>query len=104
MTHLPSMFVVGHVDYVRTVRLRPLGPEETELTAEWLFSPEALASDALDLDNIVAFGEEVLGEDAAICETNQRGLRSHRYRAGVLMPEEYELHRFHQWVRERHGV
>ena len=43
-THLPSMFVVGHVDYVRTVRLAPLGPEQTELTAEWLFSPEALAA------------------------------------------------------------
>lgn len=101
VTHLPSMFVVGHVDYVRSVRLRPLGPEETELTAEWLFSPEALASDTLDLDNIVAFGEEVLREDAQICEINQRGLHSLRYQAGVLMPEEYELHRFHDWVRAR---
>ena len=46
-THLPSMFVVGHVDYVRTVSLRPVGPEQTELTAEWLFAPEALASDSV---------------------------------------------------------
>ena len=28
--HLPSMFIVGHVDYVRTVRLVPLGPEQTK--------------------------------------------------------------------------
>ncbi|MGX9572023.1 hypothetical protein [Mesorhizobium sp. f-mel] len=46
-TNLPSMFIVGHVDYVRTVRLV-------------------------------------------------------RHKAGMLMPEEYELHRFHNWVRERH--
>jgi Rieske 2Fe-2S family protein len=101
-THLPSMFVVGHVDYVRTVSLRPVGPEQTELTAEWLFAPEALASDAFDLDNIVSFGVQVLEEDAAVCEINQRGLHSARHQAGVLMPEEYDIHRFHRWVRAQH--
>ncbi|AZO00286.1 aromatic ring-hydroxylating dioxygenase subunit alpha [Mesorhizobium sp. M9A.F.Ca.ET.002.03.1.2] len=100
-TNLPSTFIVGHVDYVRTVRLVPLGPEQTELTAEWLFSPEALADPTADLDNIVAFGRQVLEEDADICEVNQNGLRSRRHKAGVLMPEEYELHRFHNWVREQ---
>ncbi|MER9645891.1 SRPBCC family protein [Mesorhizobium sp. M0199] len=103
-TNLPSMFVVGHVDYVRTVRLVPLGPEQTELTAEWLFSPEALVDPAADIDNIVAFGTQVLEEDADICEVNQKGLRSMRHKAGVLMPEEYDLHRFHNWVRERHAA
>ncbi|MBZ9895321.1 MULTISPECIES: aromatic ring-hydroxylating dioxygenase subunit alpha [unclassified Mesorhizobium] len=102
VTSLPSMFIVGHVDYVRTVRLAPLGPEQTELTAEWLFAPEALA--ATDIDNIVGFGTQVLEEDAAICEVNQKGLRSMRHKAGVLMPEEYDLHRFHDWVRERHAA
>ncbi|ESX62071.1 dioxygenase [Mesorhizobium sp. LSHC422A00] len=101
-TNLPSMFIVGHVDYVRTVRLVSLGPEQTELTAEWLFAPEALAE--TDIDNVVAFGTQVLEEDAAICEINQKGLRSMRHKAGVLMPEEYDLHRFHNWVRERHAA
>ena len=102
-THLPSMFIVGHVDYVRIVSLRPIGPQETELTAEWLFAPEALASDGFDLDNIVSFGTEVLEEDAAVCELNQRGLRSARHEAGVLMPEEYDIKRFHDWVRAAHA-
>ena len=97
--HLPSMFVVGHVDYVRTVRLRPLGPEKTELTAEWLFLPEALEQAGDGLANILEFGLRVLEEDAAICEINQRGLRARPHVSGVLMPEEYELHRFHRWVR-----
>ncbi|RWC77809.1 MAG: aromatic ring-hydroxylating dioxygenase subunit alpha [Mesorhizobium sp.] len=101
-TSLPSMFIVGHVDYVRTVRLVPLGPEQTELVAEWLFAPEALAE--TDIDNIITFGTQVLEEDAAICEVNQKGLRSMRHTAGVLMPEEYDLHRFHNWVRERHAA
>ncbi|TPO11454.1 aromatic ring-hydroxylating dioxygenase subunit alpha [Mesorhizobium sp. B1-1-5] len=101
-TSLPSMFIVGHVDYMRTVRLAPLGPEQTELTAEWLFAPEALAE--TDVENIVAFGTQVLEEDAAICEINQKGLRSLRHKAGVLMPEEYDLHRFHDWVRGHHAA
>jgi len=98
-THLPSMFVVGHVDYVRSVRLMPIGPEETELTADWLFPAEALSKREIDIDRIVAFGRLVLDQDAAICEINQRGLRSRRHREGVLMPEEYDVHRFQQWVR-----
>jgi Rieske 2Fe-2S family protein len=82
--------------------VRPFSPEETELTAEWLFAPDALAQ--TDIDNIVAFGTQVLEEDAAICEINQRGLRSMRHEAGVLMPEEYDLRRFHEWVRQRHAA
>ena len=102
-THLPSMFIVAHVDHVRTVRLMPLGPERTELIAEWLFAPEALAERAR-IDSIVRFGQKVLEQDAAICEVNQRGLRSKRHDAGVLMPEEYDIARFHDWVRARHAT
>ena len=101
--NLPSMFIVGHVDYVRTVRLMPLGPEKTELTAEWLFLPEALAAAGDGLANIVQFGMRVLEEDAAVCEINQKGLHARPHRAGILMPEEYDLHRFHEWVRAEHA-
>jgi glycine betaine catabolism A len=98
--HLPAMFIVGHVDYVRTVTLLPLGPEQTKLTAEWLFPPQEMPPKGLD--NIVGFGRQVLEEDAAVCELNQRGLHSRRHKAGVLMPEEYDLHRFHRWVSAQH--
>jgi Rieske 2Fe-2S family protein len=54
------------------------------------------------LDNIVGFGRQVLEEDAAVCELNQRGLHSRRHKAGVLMPEEYELARFHRWIVDQH--
>jgi len=101
VTHLPSMFVVGHVDYVRYVRLVPLGPERTELVAEWLFAPEALA-EAERVEAIVRFGSLVLDQDAGICEVNQRGLHCRRHEAGALMPEEYDIARFHEWVRARH--
>jgi Rieske 2Fe-2S family protein len=95
----PSVYMVGHVNYARVVRLHPLGPEATELSAEWLFPPETLADKDFDMGNIVDFATLVMEQDGAACELNQRGLRSLRHEAGVLMPQEYAVHQFHQWVR-----
>ncbi|QIG46634.1 aromatic ring-hydroxylating dioxygenase subunit alpha [Nordella sp. HKS 07] len=99
VTLLPTMFVVAHADYVRAVSLRPLGPERTELRAEFLFPPETLQAPGFDLDDVVSFATTVMLQDGEACEINQRGLRSSRYRHGTLMPQEFEVHRFHEWVR-----
>jgi Rieske 2Fe-2S family protein len=99
LTSLPSMFIVAHVDYVRVVRLRPLGAERTEMSIEFLFLPETLADPKRDLMNAVEFTNIVMSEDAEICELNQRGLRALPHAGGVLMPEEYAIRQFHSWVR-----
>jgi len=99
MTGLPSVFLVGHVDYVRVVRLLPLGPEKTELRVEYLFSPETLADAKFDLRNVVDFTNLVMTEDAEVCELNQRGLRAGPHAHGVVMPEEYVIRQFHDWLR-----
>ncbi len=99
VTSLPSAFVVAHVDYVRVVRLRPLGPEQTELTAEWLFPPETLADPAFDAAKTAEFATLVMEQDAEVCELNQRGLHALPHNAGVLMHEEYYVKGFHDWVR-----
>ncbi len=36
---LPSLFVVGHVDHARAMRILPLGPERTLVEATWLIPP-----------------------------------------------------------------
>lgn len=99
MTSLPSMFIVGHVDYVRVVRLLPLGPERTELRVEYLFSPGTLESPRFDLRNIVEFTDLVMSEDAQVCELNQRGLRALPHARAVVMPEEYAIKQLHDWIR-----
>jgi Rieske 2Fe-2S family protein len=98
LTGLPSMFIVGHVDYVRSVRLLPLGPERTELRVEYLFSKETLADPAFDKRKVVDFTNQVMIEDADVCEINQRGLRARYHVRGVVMPEEYVIRQFHEWV------
>ena len=102
-TLLPTMYVVAHVDYVRAVSLRPLGPEETELTAEWLFPAKTLAAPQFGLANVTDFATRVMLEDGAACELNQRGLRSSKFGHGTLMPQEFDVFNFHQWVRRSLG-
>ena len=98
VTAYPSMFIVAHVDYVRTVQLVPLDPERVLLRAQWLFLPETLAQPDFDLANVTDFATTVLLEDGAACELNQQGLRSSRYDGGRLMPQEFDVHGFQAWV------
>src|ERR1700692_1056483 len=95
LTILPSVFIVGHPDYVRLVALRPLGPEQTEMCVEYLFAPQTLADPRFDLSNAVDFADRVMTEDAQICELNQQGLRALPHRQGVVMPEEYLVTQFY---------
>lgn len=98
VTLWPSTYVVAHVDYVRSVRIEPLAPERTRLVAEWHFSPDTLARPGFDPATVAAFAKTVMLQDGEASEMNQRGMRSPAFRAARLMPEEYEIHRFHQWV------
>jgi glycine betaine catabolism A len=99
MTGVPSVFIVAHVDYVRVVRLLPLGPERTHMSIEFLFLPETLTDPTRDIMNAVEFTDIVMSEDAEICELNQRGLHALPHQRGVLMPEEYAIRQFQDWVR-----
>jgi Rieske 2Fe-2S family protein len=99
MTCVPSVFIVAHVDYVRIVRLLPLAPERTHMSIEFLFLPETLTDPTRDIMNAVKFTDIVMSEDAQICEINQRGLHALPHERGVLMPEEYAIRQFQDWVR-----
>ncbi|MGL6211682.1 MAG: aromatic ring-hydroxylating oxygenase subunit alpha [Paracoccaceae bacterium] len=98
VTMWPSAYVVAHVDYVRSVRIVPLGPEKTRLIAEWHFSADTLAQPGFDPSHVAAFAKTVMTQDGEASEMNHRGIRSPAFTAARLMPEEYEIHRFTQWV------
>lgn len=98
---LPSVFIAGHIDYMRTVRVLPLGPEQTELEVEWLFPVETLERPDFDLEDVTEFTKLVMRQDAQASEMNQRGLRARDFMQGVLMPEEHYVKAFQDWVRIR---
>jgi Rieske 2Fe-2S family protein len=97
----PTMFLVAHVDYVRSVRVLPLGPEETELTVDWYVHRDRVDHPALDVGQLTAFASQVVAEDARACELNQAGLRCGRHAGGVLLEVEDYVYDFEQWVRGR---
>ncbi len=102
-TLFPTMFVVAHQDYVRSVRVMPLGPESTRLTVDWLLPASSMNADPTLIKKMTNFARQVVKEDARACELNQKGLRSSRHQQGVLMPQEYDVLAFDNWVRERLG-
>lgn len=98
ITLWPSIYIVAHVDYVRAVRLEPLSPERTRLVAEWYFPKLTLEQDGFDASEVAGFAKLVMAQDGEAAEMNQRGMRSPAFVRGRLMPEEYEIHRFHRWL------
>ena len=42
-----------------------------------------------------------MSQDGEACELNQKGLYNPGINSGVLMPEEYEVKRFQDWVRSK---
>lgn len=98
---LPTMFMVGHIDYVRVVRLTPLSVDRTELRAQWFFREETLARDDFRASEFANYARLVLRQDARAAEMNQRGLRCIAHDHGVLMAEEYEVLAFQRWVIEQ---
>lgn len=98
---LPSVFIAAHVDYVRTVRVLPLGPESTSLEVEWLFQPETLERAGFDLEDIIGFTKLVMQQDCEASELNQSGLNAIPFEHGVLMPEEHYVKAFQEWVSNR---
>jgi Rieske 2Fe-2S family protein len=96
-----SMFIVAHVDYVRSVHVLPRGPEEIEINVTWLLPRGAAETCADGIHPILELGRLIVQQDGQVCEINQRGQKSRRHEAGVLVPQEWALHEFHQWLRDR---
>jgi Rieske 2Fe-2S family protein len=101
VTLWPSTYVVAHVDHVRCVRLEPISPTTTRLVAEWYFPAETLAQPGFDAAQVASFARLVMEQDGAASEMNQRGIASPGFTTGTLMPEEYEIHRFHRWLLQQ---
>ena len=95
----PSMFLGGYADHVRAVRVTPVSSEKVKITAEWLFEKDTIDNKNYDISNVVSFACTVMEQDAYACELNQKGLHSIPYKNGVLMPEEYVIKSFHDWLK-----
>ena len=101
LTNWPSMFMAIFIDHIRIVRVTPINEKTMSLSVDWFFESETLNDPNYDKKNVIDFATLVMGQDGDACELNQKGVYNPTSKPGTLMPEEYELKRFHDWLRQK---
>ena len=96
---LPNLFLNVHPDYVNSQLMFPTGPQSVRMVYDWLFEPRHLPLAEPDLEHYVALWDLTNRQDARNCEWQQQGMQSRAFGHGVYVPQEFDAHRFAQWVR-----
>jgi len=99
----PNLMLNVYPDNFSTNLILPLGHGRTATLFDWYFKdPE---KSRVQIDETVAFSDEIQIEDIDICETVQRGLRSSTYDTGRYSPRrENGVHHFHKLYEESMGL
>jgi len=101
--HPPNLFLNVHPDYVNSHMMFPTGPQSVRIVYDWLFEPRNLPLADDDLAHYVALWDITNRQDARNCEWQQGGVRSRAFDHGWYVPQEFDCHRFAEWVRQRLG-
>ena len=94
----PNLFLNVQPDYVNSHLMFPTGPESVRIVYDWLFEPAHMPRGA-DLDHYTALWEVTNRQDAQNCQWQQQGIHSREFRHGHYVPQEFDCHRFAEWVR-----
>jgi len=91
----PNLMLNVYPDNFSTNLIVPIGQGRTATLFDWYFKdPDAARQ---QIEETVAFSDEIQIEDIDICESVQRGLRSTTYEAGRFSPKrENGVHHFHR--------
>jgi len=101
---LPNLFLNVHPDYVNAQLMFPTGPQSVRMVYDWLFEPQHLPLAPADLEHYVALWDITNRQDAQNCEWQQEGMRSREFRHGIYVPQEFDAHRFAEWIRKGLGA
>jgi Rieske 2Fe-2S family protein len=94
----PNLFLNVQPDYVNSHMMFPTGPESVRIVYDWLFEPEHMPRGE-NLEHYTALWEITNRQDAQNCEWQQQGVRSREFKHGHYVPQEFDCHRFAEWVR-----
>ena len=99
----PNLMLNVYPDNFSTNLIVPVGHDRTLTVFEWYFrDPESAKR---EIDETIAFSDEIQLEDIDICEAVQRGLRSTTYSTGRYSPaRENGVHHFHGLYAAAMGI
>jgi Rieske 2Fe-2S family protein len=95
----PNLFLNIQPDYVNSHLMFPTGPESVRIVYDWLFEARHLPMAQADLQHYTALWEVTNAQDARNCEWQQQGIHALPFEHGHYVPQEFDAHRFAQWVR-----
>jgi len=99
---LPNFWCHASADHAVTTRLAPTAIDLTEVVVTWLVDAEAVEGRDYDLDKLINVWARTSEQDWALCERNQRGIRSPAYVPGPLSVRyEANVAAFHDWYRAK---
>jgi Rieske 2Fe-2S family protein len=97
----PTFWFEASSDYAMIQRFLPAGPELTRVEMNWLVREDAREGVDYDVERVAAFWKATAEQDRVICELNQAGVSSRRYRPGRYSLVEIEVEKFVQWYLGR---
>jgi len=93
----PNFWMDGVSDYLWVMRITPIDPYRSVVDLTWLVDGNALEGIDYNIDRLTEFWKITGEQDWALCENNQKGMRSDFYTPGPLAPSETDVVSFHQW-------
>jgi phenylpropionate dioxygenase-like ring-hydroxylating dioxygenase large terminal subunit len=93
----PSFWFEASSDYAMLQRFLPVGPEITQVEMNWLVRDNAREGADYNVERVTAFWKATAQQDRIICENNQAGVDSRRYRPGRYSLVEGEVEKFVGW-------
>jgi glycine betaine catabolism A len=95
--HFPGWLTSLQPDYLLSYRLVPEAVDRTRIAFDVFVHPEAPRGEA-ELDDLRIFWARVNAEDKAVCEAQQRGMRTPGYEPGCFASCEDGVHAFQSRV------
>jgi Rieske 2Fe-2S family protein len=95
---LPNFWTHCSSDHAVTARLTPMGPQSTQVVADWIVHKDAVEGEDYHLDKMLPFWNLTSVQDWTLCEENQIGLNNSNYQPGVLSDvKESGLEKYITW-------
>ena len=93
----PNFWMDSVSDYMWTMRVTPVSPNETILDLSWLVDRHAVEGVDYNVERLTDFWRITGEQDWQLCENNYRGIESSSYQPGPYAPSEIDVVKFVDW-------
>jgi phenylpropionate dioxygenase-like ring-hydroxylating dioxygenase large terminal subunit len=101
LLNYPNLFMDCISDYTWTMRITPIDALHSVVDLIWLVNGKAVEGVDYGLERLTEFWKITGEQDWVLCENNQKGILSDKYKPGKMAPDETDVVNFHHWYLHR---